>query len=347
MCKREDATRKSERARVRIGALSAMTAFIGVLFICGTAALATETPPGSSVDVTPDGTTTVGVGDTVGYSASCTCAETQNLHWTNGWSFLTGQGGDDDGSDGAISKSGTASIGGTYSISAACDATNPAHGSDSETLKIFACDAISMSDLTVYSINKTGISISATVTCKGNPAPNLTVTFSCGALTFPGGATAVTNASGVATVTANTGSTPSSALDAETVTASVPDGIGNTYGAHDDFTVVKVNDPTPASPSIIVGHYPTNSLYSVLLTFTVSPAISGVPVTFSFQSGQNGFNHAATLEDGASATDANGQTTVRVRSSDLEQSKTVLGTYQESSGSTGVTFLGLTDVTCH
>lgn len=214
-------------------------------------------------------------------------------------------------------------------------------------IKVRACDAISISDLTMYSISKTGISISATVTCEGNAAPNLTVTFSCGALSFPGGATAVTNASGVATVTANTGSSPSSALDAETITASVPDGIGNTYEAHDHFTVVKVNSPTPASPSIIVGHYPTDSLYSVLLTYTVSPAISGVPVSFSFQSGQNGVNYAATLENGSSATDSNGQSTVRVRSSDLEQAMTVLGTYQESSGSTGVTFLGLTGCACN
>jgi hypothetical protein len=297
------------------------------------------------VDVKPDGTNPVAIGDTVNYTASCNMScgggGTHNLHWTNGWSFLTGQGGDNDGSDGAISKSGTASTAGTYSISAACDATNPAHGSDSETLKIFACDAISISDLAVYSISKTGISISAMVTCKGNPAPNLTVTFSCGALTFPDGATAVTNASGVATVTANTGNTPSSALDAETVTASVPDGIGNTYEAHDHFTVVKVNDPTPADPKIIDGHL-TDSIYKVVLTYTVSPAISGVPVEFAFETGEGqGDLIPASLLDASSSTNGSGQATVTVQSSDLRETATVKGTYQASSSSTDVTFQGI------
>lgn len=139
----------------------------------------------------------------------------------------------------------------------------------------------------------------------------------------------------------------SPSLDGSTVTASCDNGLGDTVDDDEDFTIVKVNDPTPANPSIIVGHYPTNSLYTVVLTYTVSPAISGVPITFEFESWEgDGVNYAASLEDASSSTDGSGQATVRVRSSDLEETATVECTYQESSGSTDVTFLGLTDVTC-
>ena len=117
---------------------------VGTILVVLALALATEPPTGSTVDVTPDGTTTVPVGDTVTYSATCTCGGegTHNLHWTHAWSVLTNQSGDSDGSDGAISKSGKANSPGIYTISASCDATTPAHGDDDETLEIVKVDKL-------------------------------------------------------------------------------------------------------------------------------------------------------------------------------------------------------------
>ena len=214
----------------------------------------------------------------------------------------------------------------------------------SASVNVIVFDSVEIAALDMFSINKTGISVSATVTGGGSPISGVTVGFSSSDLTFPSGSTGVTNGSGVATVTASTGSSPSSSQDSSSVTATTqcdyPDVTDTEY-----FTVVKVNDPTPSDPKILDGGFSVDSLYSVVLTYTVSPAISGVPVGFEFQNGGGQGSpreRNASLESPDSSTNASGQATVRVRSSDMRETVTVKCTYQESYGSTGVTFEGIT-----
>jgi len=209
---------------------------------------------------------------------------------------------------------------------------------------VIQADSITVGSLDKFSINKTDISVTATVTCCGENAGGLTVTFS-GDMTFDGDGTAVTNDSGVATITASTGATPSASLDSSSVTASVDNGLGTPVTDDEDFTIVEVNDPTPVNPNILVGNLPDNDLYSVVLTYTVSPAISGVDVEFEFEEGEGeGDEIPAELEDEDDYTDDNGEATVRVRSGDLRETATVKCSYQESSGSTDVTFEGVNSV---
>jgi len=109
-----------------------------------------------------------------------------------------------------------------------------------------------------------------------------------------------------------------------------------------------VNDPTPANPSIVVGHLMRDDLYTVVLTYAVSPPVEGVPIRFCFESDEGrGTNYPATLEDQDSVTDARGRASVRVRSSDLRESPTVKCVFEASSGSTDVKFEGITGVTCY
>lgn len=279
------------------------------------------------------GTTYLAVGDSISYTATCDCGEDHDLHWTG-----TAPGLTSGGSGGEITLSGDATTAGTYTISASCTD----HGSDSATLVVFACDDIQVGELGIFSINETDISVSATVYCQNEPAPGLTVTFTSSSLTFTGGNTATTDANGVATVTATASGTPSAYLNAGSVTASVNDGVGTDYTDDEDFTLVEVNNPTPVNPTIVDGGYSDNSVYAVVLTFTVSPAISGVPVTIAFESGEGqGVEVAAALEDASTTTNGSGEATVRVRSSDLRETATVKCTYGQSSGSTDVEFVGI------
>jgi len=91
-----------------------------------------------------------------------------------------------------------------------------------------------------------------------------------------------------------------------------------------------------------------DNLYTVVLTYTVSPPIAGVPVRFCFESDEGrGVDYPATLEDQDAATDDRGQATVRVRSSDMRETVTVKCAFEASSGGTDVKFAGITSVTCY
>ncbi|MFC1463197.1 Ig-like domain-containing protein, partial [Verrucomicrobiota bacterium] len=199
-------------------------------------------------------------------------------------------------------------------------------------------DGVGLSMPALVSINRTNIPVQATVTRAGKPVSDATVTFSSDDLHFPS-PTAVTDARGSATVMAHSGDQPSHRKDATFVQATTPGLIG---GRH-PFTIVRVNDPVPANPEILVGHLPINHLYTVLLTYNISPPIEGVPISFRFHSREGwGVNYPATLEELDAATDADGLAAVRVRSSDLREKPVVKCWFQASSGSTRVTFAGIT-----
>ena len=195
------------------------------------------------------------------------------------------------------------------------------------------------------SIYQAGIEFLATVTCQQVRVSGKTVTFTSNDVTFPGGSTEVTDSNGGALVIGEAGSWPSMVEYGTWVTATVDNGLGVDVTADCYLTVIEIDNPTPANPKILVGHYPDNFLYSVVLTFTTSPPVWGLPVTFEFESSEgDGVNYAATLEDADGGTDTNGEATVRVRSSDLEETATVLCTFEASCGSTDVTFEGITGV---
>ena len=91
----------------------------------------------------------------------------------------------------------------------------------------------------------------------------------------------------------------------------------------------------------------TDSLYTVLLTYTVSPPISGVPVAFTFEQGQgHGVNYPATLEEIEDCTNNDGEASVRLRSSDLREKIGVICRFGTSSGRANVVIQGITGVTC-
>ena len=199
----------------------------------------------------------------------------------------------------------------------------------------------------LVSINRTGVPVSATVTRNGKPVVGAEVAFSSADVTCSP-PTARTNAEGVAAVRASTGSKPSSFKNSSCITASARDGEGAAVWASDVFSIVEVNDPTPANPEIIVGHYSINDLYTVVLTYTVTPPMAGVPVKFCFESNEGeGWNYPATLEDQDRCTDDKGRASVRMRSGDLRESPTVKCVFQASAGATDVKICGITSVTCY
>lgn len=204
-------------------------------------------------------------------------------------------------------------------------------------------DTVVVSSLDKFSVGKTGISVSATATYNGNPVSGVTISFS-GDLTFSA-TSAVTDATGVATVTASAGSSPSASQDNSTVTASADDGNGGAVNDGEDFTIVKVNTVSPTSASTLVGHITTNSACSATFTFTISPASSGVPLTFSFEPDSGGTNISASMDSTSANTNDSGQASVTVTSSDTVQSRTVTGTYQMSSKSATVSFDPIAGVT--
>jgi len=190
------------------------------------------------------------------------------------------------------------------------------------------------------------ITISATI--EDYQISGIPINFACGFLAFPNGSTATTDAGGVATVVATAGATPSPCLNGTIVSASTQDAAGQPLTGQDAFTIVRMNGASPANREIVVGHLPDNSLYTVVLTYSVSPPVAGVPVAFSFAPGEGrGVNYPASLEDAASATNANGHAAVRVRSSDLRETATVRCAYQVSSGTADVTFVGITGVSTY
>ena len=206
---------------------------------------------------------------------------------------------------------------------------------------VYQADAISITPLDKFSIDQTGILVSARVTCFGNPAAGVTVSFCSDKLTL-NPATATTDATGQAMVTAHAGSSPSACADCSYVEATVDDGLGSSITATEELTVVEVKDPTTPDPSILVGGYDIDSLYSVVLTFSVTPVVQGVPVTFSLPSGPYGVNIFAQLEDQDTVTNGNGLASVRVRSGDLEGDVEVRCTFEASYGHADVTFAGIT-----
>ena len=217
--------------------------------------------------------------------------------------------------------------------------------SASETVGVYAPAVLTVSAPSMCSVYET-ISISATI--EDYEVSGIPIDFTCGYLAFPNGSSATTDANGVATVVATAGATPSPCLNGTTVTGSTQDAAGEPLEDEEYFTIVAVNSPSPANPSILVGSLPDNSLYTVLLTYTVSPAVAGVPVAFAFESGEGqGVDYPGSLEDGSSATNANGQATVRVRSSDLRETATVKCTYHQNNAGTDVTFEGITGVSSH
>ena len=289
-------------------------------------------------------------------------ADSEALTFAYSWSWS--QGGDSEPFSGSTTNSATDSFAaaGTYTIIATVTVSGTADytytdaegnvqtaeksvtGSQSFPVDVDVnaagqANTITISDLGMYSVNKTGITVEATVMNDGSPVSGVAVTFSSSSLSFTGSNPATTNAQGKVTVTANTGSSASSSPDASSVTATVDDGQGSTASAWDHFTVVKVKNPSQSEYHILVGGYEDDSLYSVVLTFEVSPGISGVPIAFAFEGEEGkGVEVLGRLEDAATATDANGRATVRVRSSDLEETATVQCTFQSSSGGTDVTF---------
>ena len=212
----------------------------------------------------------------------------------------------------------------------------------SASVNVIVFDSVEIAALDMFSINKTGISVSATVTGGGSPISGVTVGFSSSDLTFPSGSTAVTNGSGVATVTASTGGSPSSSQDSSSVTATTQCDYPDVTDS-EAFTVVEVSTVSPTSAHIVVGGYTDNSLYAVDVTFTVAPAMAGVPLTFQFEGDSwRGIDRDAQLEVQSSTTNANGQAVVRVRSSDWEKTATVRGCFEGSYCSADVTFDGIT-----
>lgn len=212
-----------------------------------------------------------------------------------------------------------------------------------------ACDrdSLTVEAPDMVSINSTGLTISAFVTCNGSPVSGRTITWSSDWLTFPSGNTAVTDSHGRASIIASAGPAPSPTPGGSDVNAVADNGNGGLVRGGDSFTIVRVNPPTPLNPKIVVGHYQTNSLYAVTLTYSVSPAISGVPVAFAFALGEgNGCNYPASLEDQSGITDMNGKATVRVRSGDLREIITVICSYQNSCAETDVAVQGITGVMC-
>jgi hypothetical protein len=206
-------------------------------------------------------------------------------------------------------------------------------------------NVIVVTELDKVSVNQTGITVTATVTNSGSPVSGETVTFS-GDLTFSS-ATATTDSTGVATVTATAGTSSTSAAGGSKVSASVSDGDGSTVDDDEDFTIVEVTGVSPTDPRILVGGITTNSECSVTLTFTVSPAVSGVSIAFSFSPDAGGTNKAATMDNTSATTDTSGQATVKITSSDTVQSRTVQGTYQASSKTTSVSFDPLGDISAN
>jgi len=295
-------------------------------------------------------------------------ADSEELTFAYSWTWS--QGGDSGSFSGSTTNSATGSFAaaGTYTIIATVTVSGTADYTytddegnvqtvqksvtgtqdfevDVQVNAAGQANTITVSDLGMYSVNKTGITVEATVTNDGSPVSGATVTFSSSALTFTGSNPATTNAQGKATVTASAGSTPSGSRDGSSVTASVDDGLGSTASAWDHFTVVKVKNPSQTEHHILVGGYEDDSLYSVVLTFEVSPGISGVPIAFAFEGEEGkGVEVLGRLEDAATASDGNGKATVRVRSSDLEETATVQCTFQSSSGSTDVTFDPITGI---
>jgi len=194
------------------------------------------------------------------------------------------------------------------------------------------------------SVNQRRIPVTATVVRGGERVPRMAVRFSSDALRFSPHAIE-TGDDGVAILSADAGPTPSPFRDGSFVQATVEDRARGKVSGLARLTVVRIEDPTPAHPKILDGAYGLNQLYSVVLTYTVSPPIQGVPVAFAFAPGQGkGVNYPAALEEASETTDAAGQASVRVRSSDLRESPTVLCRFGESVGSTDVTFEGITSV---
>jgi hypothetical protein len=207
-----------------------------------------------------------------------------------------------------------------------------------DSITVLVCD-ISVTIPSIVSVNQSAIPVRATLMAGSTPVSGRSVTFSSSDLSFSS-STAVTDASGVATVTATASSSPSAALNASSVTASF-DSVSDTA----NFTIVEVYPTSANSDSIIVGALAVDSLYSSLLTFTVSPAISGVPLTFSFQSGTGvGYSIPAALESPSASTDASGCGTVRLRSGDLRENATVMCTYEASTATKTVAITGITSV---
>ena len=204
-------------------------------------------------------------------------------------------------------------------------------------VQVYEADSVLLSAPSLVSINRTGIPISACVTCLGTPAAGVEVTFTCSNLTFSS-PTATTDTSGTASVTAESGAEPSQAGGYH-ITASTDDGLGGTVSGSSDMTVLKVDDPFPLNPKILAGGLSYPGLYTVDLMFCVSPPVAGVPVAFTMDGG-GGHNQPAALENPSTSTDSQGQASVTVRSSDVTETATVKCTYQESVNSTDVTFMG-------
>jgi len=205
-------------------------------------------------------------------------------------------------------------------------------------------ESVNVSIPALVSVDQAGVLVTATVVSGGRPAAGRAVTFRGDHLLFPCGRTAMTDANGVAAITVGVGATPSARLNGSAVTAFLEDG-GERVSGDCRFTVVRVNDPTPRKPKILDGHYEDNSIYTVVLIYTVTPVVEGVPVDFSFEPGEGrGVDHPATLEEKDSATNPNGEATVRLRSSDLREAPTVRCTFEASAGSTHVEFEGITGV---
>jgi len=217
--------------------------------------------------------------------------------------------------------------------------------SASKVVGIYEPPVLTVSAPSMCSVYQT-ITICATI--EDYQISGIPINFACPDLAFPNGSTATTDASGFATVVATAGSTSSPCMNGTVVSASTQDAAGQPLSDQDSLTIVRMNGPSPANPEIVVGNLPDNSLYTVVLTYSVSPPVAGVPVAFSFAPGEGqGVNYPASLEDGSSTTDANGRAAVRVRSSDLRETAMVRCAYQVSSGATDVTFVGITSVSTH
>ena len=216
------------------------------------------------------------------------------------------------------------------------------------TLTVWEVDAIAVTVAPdMVSIDYGAITITATATYQGSPVEGATLNFTSDGLNL-GVASADTDSQGQTVISAAAGSTPSPAQDGSSVTASANVGSGDPVTGQDTLTIVQVGDPTPASPAIMVGHYTSDSLYSVVLTYTVTPSVSGVPVTFEFDGNNAGGHlHPAALEEADSSTDANGQCSVRVRSSDVREGLKVWCKYAQTSGSTTVSFYGIDSLSGH
>ena len=219
---------------------------------------------------------------------------------------------------------------------------------------IYDADEITITGPDLVSVNKAGIVFEARVKCQGVDVSGKMVTFSCsGYLSVSGDNPVATDATGKATVTVDSGQWPSGSPNTSWVRASVDNGLGQSLTADHYLTILKVNHHDPVDVKILVGHLadpPGNYLYSALLTFTVSPSMTGVPITFGFEKDADGneegqgFDDPATLENPDTWTQY-GAASVRIRSSDMEETATVLCAFQESQGRAEVTFEGITSVT--